>query len=150
LILVIGGRPVSGGNRAGESMSDEPSHVEPELPVNPNAARDHLANERTLLAWIRTCIAIVGLGFVVARFGLAIRDLGSTAPSQTRALSTAFGVTLVVCGAILIIPATLQYLRSGRSIEQNRYQQSYTLDLVLAGGFVLAAGLLAIYLLLTA
>ena len=36
---------------------------------------DHLANERTLLAWSRTSIAIIALGFVVARFGLLIREL---------------------------------------------------------------------------
>jgi putative membrane protein len=148
LILVIGDRLVSGGNRAGGSMSDDPPHVGPDRPANPNAARDHLANERTMLAWIRTCIAIVGLGFVVARFGIVLGSAGST--QTIRGLSTGFGVALVVCGAILVIPATMQYLRSGRSIEQNRYQQSYTLDLVLAGGFVLAAVLLAIYLLLTA
>jgi uncharacterized membrane protein YidH (DUF202 family) len=35
-----------------------------------------LANERTFLAWLRTCIAIVGLGFVVARFGLFLREFG--------------------------------------------------------------------------
>ena len=42
-------------------------------------ARDHMANSRTLLAWIRTGIALIGLGFVVARFGLFLRMLDSQA-----------------------------------------------------------------------
>ncbi len=36
----------------------------------PDRSTQHLANERTFLAWLRTCIALMGLGFVVARFSL--------------------------------------------------------------------------------
>jgi len=50
----------------------------------------HLANERTRLSWSRTGIAVVGLGCVVARFALGGKSV--------TALSTAFGVALVVCG----------------------------------------------------
>jgi putative membrane protein len=117
-----------------------------------NATRDHLANERTLLSWVRTCIAIVALGFVVARFGLVIRELGSSSPDHlpARGLSTGFGVALVVCGAVLAIPATFQYRRTAQAIEDNSYQPSFALALILAGGFIAAAALMAMYLLLTA
>jgi putative membrane protein len=120
-------------------------------PVNPNATRDHLANERTLLAWVRTCMAIVALGFVVARFGLVIRELGSSPTSAApRGLSTAFGVALVACGALLVIPATFQYRRTAQAIEDNSYKPSFALIVVLTGGFVAVSALMAIYLLLTA
>jgi len=77
-------------------------------PANPNTTRDHLANERTFLSWIRSCIAIMALGFVVARFGLLIRELGPNAPRHTPiGLSTGFGVALVACGAALTILAAL-------------------------------------------
>ncbi len=40
----------------------------------PNKTADHLANERTFLAWIRTSISIIVFGFVVARFGITLRE----------------------------------------------------------------------------
>ncbi|MGO8948142.1 MAG: YidH family protein [Ktedonobacterales bacterium] len=59
-----------------------------------DTVRDHLANERTLLAWSRTSIALVGLGFEVARFALDVTSL--------TALSTAFGMGLVMLGGGLL------------------------------------------------
>ena len=41
----------------------------------PTDAADHLANERTFLAWIRTSLAVIGLGFAVAKFGTWLREL---------------------------------------------------------------------------
>jgi len=123
----------------------------PEKPANPNATRDHLANERTFLAWTRTCIAIMALGFVVARFGLLIRELGPTAPRRTpTGLSTGVGVALVICGAALVLLATLRYRNAARAIDRNTYHPSPVLILLLAGGFVVVAALLAAYLLTTA
>jgi putative membrane protein len=129
-------------------MSDDSHVAEPARPANPNATRDHLANERTLLAWVRTCIAIVALGFVVARFGLMIREVGGSVSNQ--GISTGFGVALVACGALLVIPATLQYRRTAQAIETNTYEPSFTLAVILAGGFIVTAVLVIVYLLLTA
>jgi len=42
---------------------------------NSNRARDHLANERTFLAWVRTSVAIVVFGFAIGRFAIALRQL---------------------------------------------------------------------------
>ncbi len=132
-------------------MGGEEGRGRSEKPVNPNATRDHLANERTFLAWTRTCIAVMALGFVVARFGLLIRELGPNAPRRTpTGLSTGVGVALVICGAALVILATLRYRDATRAIDRNAYRPSAGLILALAGGFVVVAALLAFYLLVTA
>ena len=127
------------------------SQNSPATPSNPNATRDHLANERTFLAWVRTCIAIMALGFVVARFGLLVRELGPNAPRHTPAgLSTGFGVALVISGAALIALATARHLGATRAIERGTYHPSAGLILLLSGGAVVVAVLLAIYLLVAA
>ena len=41
---------------------------------NPNRARDHLANERTFLAWLRTGVATIVFGFAIGRFSIALRE----------------------------------------------------------------------------
>jgi uncharacterized membrane protein YidH (DUF202 family) len=49
---------------------------------------DHMANERTYLAWVRTGITIMALGFVVAKFGIIIRELVPNAPATSYHLSS--------------------------------------------------------------
>jgi putative membrane protein len=44
--------------------------------------REHQANERTFLAWLRTSIALIGFGFAIARFGLFLHELQSTVTGQ--------------------------------------------------------------------
>src|SRR5207245_11597909 len=58
-----------------------------------------LANERTFLAWVRTSIAVMGLGFVVARFGLWIQDLASNLNPRIQLKSTGLSLPL---GEIMI------------------------------------------------
>src|SRR2546429_4166574 len=74
-------------------------HGNPETRV-----REHLANERTLLAWVRTAIALMGLGFVVARFGLFLRQLavesGRPVEAEALGLSTPIGVSMVAAGVV--------------------------------------------------
>lgn len=83
--------------------------------------RNHLANERTFLSWIRTGIALIGLGFVVARLGLFLRELaGDTKPGVTNSLI--LGVILILLGAAMNIYATRNYFKVYRQIEENRFE----------------------------
>lgn len=119
-------------------------------PTSDTAVRDHLANKRTMLAWARTGIAVMALGFVVSRFGLLLRELRLTTPRLLpEGVSTVFGASLVVIGGLAIILATLDYLRTGRAIDRHAYHWSPALEFALSLLLVLAAVVLAIYLVLT-
>lgn len=113
--------------------------------------REHLANKRTMLAWTRTGIAVIGLGFVVSRFGLLLRELRPAAPRRLpEGVSTTFGALLVAIGGVLIILASVEYLRTGRAIDRHAYRWSPALEIALSLLLVLAALVLTIYLVLTA
>jgi putative membrane protein len=80
--------------------------------------RIYFAAERTLLAWIRTGIAVMAFGFVVARFGLFLSLLPSAAPDgYSSALSPYIGAGLVVIGAAAIAAGTLEYRRYCRTLR---------------------------------
>jgi putative membrane protein len=102
-----------------------------------------------LLAWARTAIAIMGLGFVVARFGYVIRVLAGVGGAAPRSVSTAFGVVLILCGVLLLAFATVRYLRFTQDILHNRVRWDSRLGVMLAGLLVLTGLLLVVYLLLT-
>ena len=76
-------------------MSEIPTYVAGEL-------RDRLANERTLLAWIRTALALMGFGLVVAKFGLFLGMLGPAAPPAGEAdHARLVGTALVLAGVLI-------------------------------------------------
>ena len=113
--------------------------------------RDHLANERTLLAWIRTSVTLIALGFVVAKFGILLREVGGAqAAAFTARAGAAVGVVLVLGGCSLAILATLKFLRLRRMIEQEAVVFSPTLDLALSAIITVASLILALYIVLTA
>ncbi|HTQ41170.1 MAG TPA: DUF202 domain-containing protein [Polyangiaceae bacterium] len=86
--------------------------------------RDHAANERTLLAWIRTGIALMAFGFAIARFGIFLREVaqaGALHVTPVRGLGSAwFGVVLVVLGLLTNAAAVTRYATVRRAIEDRR------------------------------
>lgn len=89
--------------------------------------REHQANERTFLAWLRTSIALIGFGFAIARFGIFVRQLemslNSVASSNhDRVNSENIGIGLVVFGIIIIAIALWNYNRIFWQIERGAYQ----------------------------
>ncbi len=98
-------------------------------------ASDHLANERTLLAWIRTSIAIIVFGFVVARFGIALRQLSalsgrSPAPGRLGA-SAYLGAAFVAVGVLFAAAAWVHYARTREAIEQNSFRPASPAGVIL-------------------
>jgi uncharacterized protein (DUF302 family)/uncharacterized membrane protein YidH (DUF202 family) len=92
--------------------------------------RDYLAAERTLLAWIRTGLALMGFGFVVARFGLFLQELqvAERAPSlQPYGLSLWFGVALIAMGIAVNLFSAWRHARLIHELnlgEESRYRPS--------------------------
>lgn len=93
----------------------------PQLPAQPEETlRLHQANERTMLAWIRTGIALMAFGFAIARFGLFLRELatvGAVTAKLSQGLETArLGTLLVVLGMVTTLVGTIRYGRARRAI----------------------------------
>lgn len=116
-------------------------------------AGDHLANERTFLAWIRTSIGIMGFGFVVVKFSLFIRQisaaLGEKAQIHPTGYSPVIGVLLVGLGALATLFAYIRYSNTKKQLEQGHYYHSSVLIKIVTAIIFLASILLMIYLVKT-
>jgi putative membrane protein len=128
-------------------MSARPA--DPPESARSTRAREHLANERTLFAWIRTALALMALGFVVARFGLFLRSIapqaGSGAASGTRG-SEAIGIGLVAAAMAATAVSLRRFLRVRRQIEEGRFVPELSADLFIAGVTVAVGLALVVYL----
>lgn len=83
--------------------------------------RDSLAAERTFLAWIRTGLALMGFGFVVARFGLFLQQLQFLEhnPAAPRyGLSLWFGTALIAAGVAVYLTSTWTHFRTIRELNR--------------------------------
>jgi uncharacterized membrane protein YidH (DUF202 family) len=119
--------------------------------------RDHLANERTFLAWIRTNLGIMAFGFVVEKFSFFIQEITSflrktgeplapVVPSTLQGYSSIFGITLVGLGALLSLLVFVRYKKVERQIDADHYKPSYGLVTLLAFCVFFVGVLLIIYL----
>lgn len=102
------------------------------------AVRDHLANERTLLAWQRTALGVIAIGFLVDRFTLE-------GGSPTLAGSVA-GVALVVLGAVVSVVGAYRFVRTEREIDTQSYRPGVLAHLALTAVIVAASGVLLVLL----
>ena len=113
--------------------------------------RDHAANERTLLAWIRTGIALMAFGFAIARFGLFLREFTPTSPTPSTGEhamgSGGFGVVLVVLGLVTNLAAMIRYIRIRQALlEKRSIATGATLAYALGIGSALVALSMAVML----
>ena len=114
--------------------------------------REHQANERTFLAWLRTSIALIGFGFAIARFGLFLHQLNFALTQKEPPVNPIFnsenlGVVLVIIGIMTIALAAWQYNQVFWQIERGNYQpRRFSVWLITA--VVIILGLLSIPILL--
>jgi putative membrane protein len=90
------------------------------------AYSEHAANERTFLAWVRTGIAVIALGFLIEKFNLVIQAMAiSTSVAATRlqlerltgSLGRYDGMALIFMGLALIVFQTARFARTGRLLD---------------------------------
>jgi putative membrane protein len=114
--------------------------------------RVFFAAERTLLAWLRTGLTVMGLGFVVARFGLFLRLLAlqpqAILDEHRSAASAILGVLFVTAGAVAVLIATVQHQRFIATLSRSDLPASYnrSFAIVLSAMVGILGLLLAAYL----
>ncbi len=98
------------------------------------------AAERTLLAWQRTAIALMGFGFVVERFGLFLRLVTQQPPTPIqRGFSLWLGVALLLAGATVAVTSALQFRTVLRSLGHGEIPRGYWTQIGVWLNFILAA-----------
>jgi putative membrane protein len=96
-------------------------------------ASDHLANERTFLAWVRTGVAIVVFGFAIGRFAIAIEQFMHIQGHELRTagLSVWFGTIAIAGGVLLTLAGLLRYRRTRVQLESGTFEPAgFLVDLV--------------------
>ncbi|MGO1595179.1 MAG: YidH family protein [Sphingobacterium sp.] len=112
---------------------------------------DHLANDRTFLAWIRTSLGIIGLGFIVVKFSMFLKQVslmvGMTGgETHHDSFSSIIGVFLVAFGALTTLVSYLDYRRIRNQIDHNKFARRGQLINFMAVGIMLISSLLIWYL----
>jgi putative membrane protein len=121
----------------------------PEKPAEQDP-RVYFAAERTFLAWIRTGLGLMGIGFAVSRFGLFLRQFSAEShlPSRTTGLSLWSGVALVILGVIVTLSSVLRHIQLIHQLSSGTWQPGrVSRDAVILGLILAAIGIgMAIYL----
>ena len=121
-------------------------------------SQQHLANERTFLSWLRTSIALIGLGFIVARFGLFLREFGLVVRNVNDGNSSAavslfgyyqssiIGISIIILGLALVVLALRNYMTTRSYIEKGFYIPSKFSVFAASISLVLLGILIIVYL----
>jgi len=118
---------------------------------HPQNASDHLANERTFLAWIRTSLGIMAFGFVVVKFALFIKQisivLGKPLDNHSKGYSALLGIILVCVGIFTALLSFVRYKHVEKQLNTGDYKSSSLLITLLTILILLVSGALVFYLL---
>lgn len=104
--------------------------------------QQHLANERTFLAWVRTAIAIMGVGFLVTNLHSSMIDKLSVRGDM---LATIIGLASVGLGVLTVLMSMIVYFKKIHSINNQTFVSSKTYIVTLSTIIIIIAILLAVY-----
>ena len=111
----------------GAAMRSVVGVAEMDVPIKGESVaelRDYLAEERTFLAWIRTSIALMGFGFVVAHFGIFANEPHMTnhgSAIQPHELSLWFGTALIAIGVTVSLFSARRYMRLVGELNRGQF-----------------------------
>ena len=115
---------------------------------------DHAANERTFLAWVRTAIAVMAFGFLVAKFNLflaiAAQSLAGASGRRVAVPGGGFGdvagLVLIIAGTAMVAMAAVRFVRTAQAIDSpERHSGGARMDLALSALMVVLGIALAVY-----
>ncbi len=109
--------------------------------------RDHLANERTYLAWLRTGIATMGFGVVIAKLRYLFPSTALTPPSRGIVHASNIGLLFTIIGLLTVVFSARRYVVVQKQIREGRYLASESLVLGFAA-IIVVLGLLIIWYLI--
>ena len=114
---------------------------------------DHAANERTFLAWVRTAIAVMAFGFLVAKFNLFLKVAAQSLSGGRRVavpgggFGGLVGIVLILSGTAMVVVAAVRFVRTRQAIDSPEPRdEGARADLMLAGLMVLLGFALVLYL----
>ena len=93
-------------------------------------AQQYLANQRTFLSWVRTSIALIGLGFAIERFSIFLQQfrliagtdaIGNTSSATAHEYSALIGIGMIIVGTSFIVYSLKNYLDTNKTIASGRY-----------------------------
>lgn len=117
-------------------------------------ATEYLAAERTFLAWVRTSIAVITLGFVVAKFGVWLREiairLNPKIPIHSTGMSLPMGEAMMAFGGVLVVLAAWHYHVVNQALERGEVRANRGLVVIVTVAVAVLAGLMIVYMALAA
>src|SRR5438067_4432319 len=133
-------------SRSVESLRMTERRRHREVPEDRRAA-EHLDNERTFLAWVRTNVALISLGFVLARLSPSLSAAGAVNAGRIAAKTLPLGVGLVVFGTIVTVLAAWRYDKVNRQIEAGVVKTDRALVWSIALAITLLSAAAVVYML---
>ncbi|VAX12251.1 protein of unknown function DUF202 [hydrothermal vent metagenome] len=85
------------------------------------------AAERTLLAWNRTAVALIALGFVIERFGMFIKVLHAADVAGQRQMSFVIGLVLIAFASVMSMLSVIQFRRLVKRLSGDEIPEGYML-----------------------